>query len=462
MKRIPVLILTAVLSMTMLLTGCGLGSTDREGELDTIYEDTYSQISETFSESGSKFTMVEEYIKSWAKTNGIKVTKMTENYMVLRNAATEGLKDAETVTLQCPVDTSDMITSGHILSTALASLLGPEEHGTVKLIITESTPEDFRGAEAVPAEYLKTANLINLRDSGKADLKSAGAYAFDATLYRGVGHETPTHSNAYEISMNIGSYRDSFDYGNKYPDPIEVVGDYLATGKSSGYLFQLASFNSKVSAGGTPESASAVIVIDDNNVEKMQKKFDKAYDKLKKKCEKLGVDFVFTMTETSMPSQVIDDLAASRLISMLYTIDPGVFYQDEDSGDIVSAEEFVQVETQDNKFLLRVTGRSKTKAGLEDMKQALITTAGLSDVKYNINREYMTWSSKDSTASYFAEALALDEDAEISTLRTSELNILASKRPSLSCISYGFTLADDKTAVANLIGFLAHVAGTDE
>ncbi len=459
MRKILVLAALFVTSAMLCLTGCGSG--DRQGELETIYSDTYEELQETFSDSGSKFTMVEEYVRSWAKSNDIKVLDQADSYMILKNKKTKDAKDAKSVTLHCSVDTQDMINTNHILATSLTSLLGPETHGTIKLIISDAGTNDFAGVRQIPADQLKTGNLIHLKDSEKKELKTFGSYAFDATLHKGIKREKPTHTNAYEITMNVGNYKDSFDYTNKYPDPIEVVGNYLATSKSSGYLFQLASFKSKKSDGGTPESAKAVIVIDDNNVEKMQKRFDKSFDSIKKRCEKLGIDFVYTFTETSMPKQVIDDKSSGRLISLLYTLDPGIFYQDEDTGEIISAKEFVKVSTKGDQFTLKVKGRSKTEASLTELKQALATMAGLSDVKCNVTKEYTTWSSKDDTAAYFREALGVAEDDEISTLKTSELNILAEKRPSLSCLSYGFSLAEDKDAITAITGFMSHVAGVD-
>ena len=462
MKKTLVLAVTFVVSAVLCLSGCSLGSGDRQGELESIYEDTLAQLDDTFSDSGSKFTMVEEYIKSWAKTNDIKVTDMADTYMILRNAATEGAGDVKSVTLQCSVDTSDMITSNHLLATGLTALLGPETHGATKLLITDAGNNDFAGVRAVTADKLKTGSLINLRDSKKTDLKTTGAYAADTTIFKGISHVEPTHSNAYEISVNVGGYKDIFDYSSKYPNPIEIIGDFLATGKSSGYLFQLASFASKESAGGTPESASAVLVIDDNSVEKMAKKFDKSYENIKKRCDKLGIDFVYTFTETSMPKEVIDDTSAGRLISLLYTLDPGIYYQDEESGDIISAQEFSKIQTNERNFILKVKGRSLNEGSLADMQQALETTTGLSDVKFTVNREYTTWTSKEATSDYFIEAIKLSDDSSFSTLRTSDLNFLAEKRPSLSCVSYGFNQAEDKDAIKILTAYMAHVAGVDE
>ena len=95
------------------------------------------------------------------------------------------------------------------------------------------------------------------------------------------------------------AYADPFDFDTHYPNPVETIGSLLATEKSSGNLFQLVSFDCKVDNGYTPGSATAVVVIDDNDVESFTKKFDKSNESMKKKFDKLEDHFVYTMTETS-------------------------------------------------------------------------------------------------------------------------------------------------------------------
>ena len=96
--------------------------------------------------------------------------------------------------------------------------------------------------------------------------------------------------------MSTSAYADPFDFDTHYPNPVETIGSLLATEKSSGNLFQLVSFDCKVDNGYTPGSATAVVVIDDNDVESFTKKFDKSNESMKKKFDKLEDHYVYTLS----------------------------------------------------------------------------------------------------------------------------------------------------------------------
>ena len=461
MKRILVLA-AIILGCALFFTGCTGGSTDRNDELEASLDETYTNLTDTFSDSGSKFSMIEEYLESWANSNEIKVVEISDHYMVLRNGATEGMKETDSVSLLCPVDTADMTHSNHSLAVGLTSLLGPDSHGRIELIVAQSEVDGFLGADGIPGKYLNGNNIIDIDAATESGLHTSGSYEFDATLFKGMHYESPEYSNAYEVSVNIGSYRDAFDFEKNCPNPIEVIGDYLATCKSSAYLFQLSSFDCKLSGCGTPVSANAVIIIDDNNVSKMQKKFDKSFEKMNKACSKLGIDFVYTFTEAQMPERALKDDDASRIISLLYTIDPGIFCQDEKNGEIIAACDFMKLTLNEDKFVLKMNARSKTKEYLSEMRQTIITTAGLSDLKYNLSDTYTAWNSNDKLASYFRAALNINEDEDTSTLRTSDLNVLAAKKSSLNCIYYGIGKSDDQAAMENIIDFMSTLANSQD
>ena len=103
-----------------------------------------------------------------------------------------------------------------------------------------------------------------------------------------------------EISL-LNKYTDpyNFDKKNNYPDPINTIGNLLATSKSAGRLFEIASFESKSCDGYLPYSVSAVIVIDSNNVDAFKSKFDKSYNTIENKFDDIESDFVYTMNETN-------------------------------------------------------------------------------------------------------------------------------------------------------------------
>ena len=139
MKRIIALAASAAMACTMFLTGCSMSEDSIENQLKSSLDETYQTLVDTFSDSGSKFSMVEEYIKSWAKTNEIEVSKLDDHYMVLTNKATKNAGKSESVALQCSVNTSDIASANQPLAVGLTSLLGPAFIGydsNVKMYLT--------------------------------------------------------------------------------------------------------------------------------------------------------------------------------------------------------------------------------------------------------------------------------------------------------------------------------------
>lgn len=462
MKKAIVLITSLLLTCTLFLTGCSVSEESIENQRKSTLNETYKTLADTFGDSGSKFSMVEEYIKSWSKTNDIEVTKMSDHYIVLTNKATKSGANSESVALQCSVNTSDMSSSNRPLAVGLTSLLGPEEHGMIRLIVTETTESGFLGSSLINSKYLNVDHVIRLTNKDDEDITVAGAFASDVSLSRKLSYESPSYSNAYEITMTISDYNDSFDFSRKFPNPIDVVGSYLASCQSSGKLFQLASFKSKVTESYTPYSATAVVVIDNNNIDSMKSKYEKSLEKVKKKCDKLDVNFVYTMTEVSLPSKVISNNDKSDIISLMYTIDPGICYQDEESGEIISANDYVRINTSNKKFKLDVSARSKTKEAMKELLQSLSTTAGLCDIKSKASDIYMTWSSNKEMTDFFATALSIDinnDNNALRTLKTSDLNILTNKNKKIKAIQYSIPEDGESVAMLNCIHFISYLNG---
>ena len=448
--------------LTLVLSGCSIETTNRDSELKSTLEETKSDLNSTFSESTAKFSMVEEYLISWAKTNSIKVTANSDHYMVLTNSATESGKKADSFGMVCSVDPDNIKDSKETLAAGMTALLGPEEHSNLSLIILETNTDNFDGALSISSKYLDIDHLVSLDSGSDNDLTTNGAYSFDATMSGKLKYQSPTYSNAYEISLTVSDYKDSYDFDNKYPNAINVIGNYLASCKSSGKLFQIASISCKTSASKTSYSAKAIVVIDDNNVESMQTKFENSRESIQKKCDKLDIDFVYTMDSVSLPSKVIKDSSSSKIINLIYTIDSGIYYQDENTGEIISADDIYNISTKDGKFNLNINARSKTTDSLNELNQALKTTAGLSDAKYSVSDNYSTWQAQKDLASYFKELLTIDDDSEnLTTLETSNLSILSNKNSNLDCIDYKVADDGEEVAMLNCVHYMSHLLGDD-
>ena len=171
---------------------------------------------------------------------------------------------------------------------------------------------------------------------------------------------------------------------------------------------------------------------------------------MKKKFDKLEDHFVYTMTETSTPNRVIAPQSSDNIISLMYTLQTGIFLQDEDSGDIISEAYISSISTAGNKLQLTIGSRSLQKSVIDEMNTSFSTTSGLCDIGYSASEQSMTWSAnKDKPlAGFFADALSIDDSKPLNTLNSSECDIFASKVPGLNIISYRFNSEKQRGSTA--------------
>ncbi|NLD18795.1 MAG: aminoacyl-histidine dipeptidase [Clostridiales bacterium] len=460
MKRFFILGISCVLVLTLFLSSCSLSVVDREKELKDALDTVYGNLNSTFSEETGEFNLITEYIKSWAKGSTIEITENSDHYMVLTNPATGGFENKESVTMQCSVLNDDFNNSMETLSIGLSALLGPNEHGNISLIITEQKTGERIGAAAVNPKYLQCDNFINLEYDTNNSLFTSGAKSLTGTAISSITTTAPKYTNAYLITMSIRDYTDPFNFSKHYPNPAETVGSLLASEKSSGKLFQIASFECEVSNGYTPHSAAAVVVVDENNVEGFMKKFDSSYENMENRFDKLDDSFVYTITETDMPTAVMSEDSSNNLISLMYTLKTGIFLQDEETEDIISVSNMSDISTQNNNLTVTIDGRSIYNSTLKLMSNAYLSTSTLCDMEYSLSNERDVWSfdKEKSLGAFFKKKMFIQSTEKNVLLKSCDLDILASKVSHLNAISYHCSMNCGESSVLMMTRFMESLA----
>lgn len=457
MKRVFLFFILAVFVISTVLTGCSSSEeVDRKEELTKSMESTYDDLTSTFSGATGQYDLVAEYLKSWANKNEVSIAANEAHYMVIINPATEGYEDEKSTVLQCAVETDNFASSLQTLAISLTCLLGPETHGKITLIVTENNNGEYLGAASADPVYYQCDNFINMQHNDDVQLFTSGSYAGSAVMTSDIALTSPSYSHAYAITMTTAGHHDSFDFdGTRYPNPVEVIGSLLASEKSNGELFQLASFECEAADGYVPVSATAVVVIDSNDVESFSKRFRSSYRNMRDRFEKLEDNFVYTMTETAMPASVMTNETSDNIISLMYTLKTGIYLQDEDSGDVISASAISHVTTADQKFRLTMRSKSTDESVLAEMSEVFLTTSGLCDIQYTPTETSITWPSADNKklARFFTDALGAKESIFDTTLESGECDIFAAKAP-LNMVSYRCNIHHGEAALSNMLNFL--------
>lgn len=466
MRRFLSLFVCLTVFCSIFLWGCSSNQIDRGKELKDVMETCDSKWSQAFPTGSATFEQVEDYIAGWGGNAGLDITKTAEHYIVLTNKAVKGQKKAPSLTVALSVDPTRLRDNVKLLSLGMTSLLGPVKHGKLRLIVMEATENSCPGAESVSKKYMNTDHYIYLYKGSSAMVYTAGSLTAEGQMGCKATRKKPSYTNAYEISIRIPSTLDPyiFEKDRSMPNPINVIGDLLASAKSSGRLFEIASFTAKDNGDYLPCEAKAVVVIDDNNVEAFKKRFDKSYEAVQKKYDQLVKEtaddgaavepFSYTMEETDMPEKVLKNRASDNIISLMYTLQTGIHLQDEDTDSITAASYIRSISTSKGRFALVMDMRSRDEASMEEMSGNYLITSGLCDVNYSTNEPQRLWTSKkDSSLAAWFTASVNEENADPIRLQSSECDKLYTRGDKPDLIAYRYDKDHRGTALENILAY---------
>ena len=470
MKRNLSIIIRIAVAVCMLaalfsFTGCGETETDRNSDLIEQMKTFYSELDQKFpdKEAVYSFSEVEQYLSDWGELEGLDVRSVKDHYMIISNHASKSHEDDDFNVIQCTVDTENIRGDLHELSLCMAALLGPVQHGRIKLIVTESQGNRFPGAADLKKKSIKGDHFIQLKETKKNLVYTKGPLEATCKLTRDEDTVSPEYTNAFLITFSISQhYADPYLYDKKhsFPNPAETLGDLLASAKSAGRLFEVASFQTESEDGYLPHTAKALVVIDDNNIEAFQKRFEKSYQNVEDKFDSLEDEsFVYTMEEAELPETVLNQTVSDNLISLMYTLQTGPHVQSEDSGTVYAASYIESVSTEDGKFKLRMNMRSLDEASMDEMTGNYLIAAGLSDANCKVSESKRLWTcAEDSDAAAYFVPLITDETEDTDTMiRSSECDIIWSKRHKTDIISCWY----DKSKREDMLTYLLNYMDTE-
>lgn len=457
MKRLLPFIISFVFLISLSLSGCS--EPDRNGELREFLSLNEDAFGEAYTEDPCDFRDFCTYMENWANANSIEIVNKSDHAIVLRNKAVSGFEKEPRCVLLCPFNTDNAKKNKAIVATGQTALLGPVSHGEISLVIAERAGDRFIGIEDVPDKCLKCDHLIELNTANSNNILISGPVTATARFHNSGSKEESDYAQAFRLTMSMPEYTDPYDSGkdSNYPNPINIIGDFLASGQSSGKLFDIASFKSKSHEGYTPYFASAVIVVDANHIESFQTRFEKSFDKMQDRFEDLEEDFVFTMEETDMPESVLSDEVAEGLISLMYTLNTGVCEQDEESGVIYSASYIDSIQTDHGDLDLSVNIRARGESYMDTLSAEYETTAGLCSTDYKLSKYGRLWAAdpNGSLVTFFTGRVPQTGPAESSiSLKNFENDIVAKRLPDQNMIIYSFEKSDRKTVLENITDFL--------
>ncbi len=448
------ILLAALLSFS----GCGSQADVPEEEqklsLDDSLQTNYDALMAEF-ENGGDFQQFSSFLSQWAKENQIDVKTSNDRYIVLSKPASAGYEDAETFTLHTAVNfdnETDQEESLQSASTVMSALYKAERHGTLKGIFTLETMGEAVGADALGSTHLKADNFIDMTYAGSTALYNSLAASSEFLATKEFQTASPRYSKAYRITLKGTANKSPYKHGGDYPNAIKTIGDLLASCQSSSILFELASFSGGTSSSLYPEKASALIVLQENDVESFTNRFESSFERVQEYYEEQEEPFEYTMTEAKIPKRVLSNIDSNHIVSLMYTITNGTYIRS-DKGEIMAASNIGRISTKQGMFRMEINAKSLENNLMDQMRSVFETTCGLCEIQYKETSFTPLWyaSTRIPLISYLMEKI---DSTPSGMLENKAAEIYLEKQPKLNLAIWTTDLDGAEEPLSDLLDYM--------
>ncbi|WP_312091248.1 hypothetical protein [Aminipila sp.] len=422
-------------------------------ELNTVYEELMEKLPDTSNVEAQK-----EYLINWANARNIAVSYDKKNNIIMSEKATEGYENAQGTIIQCPIGIGNSSEQYEAMATALYLLDKVEKHGFVRVLFTAASDEELIGAQAISTNYLRGDNLINLTWGEKTTFTIGSAGTAEYDFSKQLEWIEPTYPNAYEISIKGLNGGSSGITSGSHPNPIKIIGDFLASAKSKGVLIELASFNGGEAAGNYPSEAAAVVLINDNDVNRFQKWFENDVSKFEDKYGDIEENYTYTMTPVQSPQFVISKDDSTKVFSLLYTMINGIYLKS-DEGEIIATSNIGTIRTSTGNLDVTICARSLKEDILKEISSTFEVICGLNDVSYKITNQTPIWDENEESPLLLrlTDVFKKDFDKDIkrkTTMQDTECALFKARSENLEVLSMSVNFENGVTEVEALQHFL--------
>lgn len=448
MKRFFLCALVTLLTfMSIFVTGCSFGNENNKLSIKDSLDANYQNLTEKLS-AAVNFEEVADYLSDWAQKNNIKIKTKNDKYIILSLPATEDGQDLESVTLQSSIALNNMDETLETVACMMSVMYSASTHGQLNAIFTSQVKGKPTGAREINKKYLDTDNFIRLYHSGKPALYDSIAGTSDIQAVHKLSEVEPAYTKAYKVTFDGPGYISPYQH-RSYPNPIQAIGDLLASCQSSSILFELASFRGGSDSMLLPKSASVTVVLQENDVEGFTRRFEKSFESISEIYENSSETFSYKMEETKVPSRVISVKDTANIVSLMYTLTNGTYFKSDD-GEIIAASNIGKISTDDHWFRLNLSAKSLDRGIMEEMTTEINTTCGLCDITYQEVFTEPIWMSSDKYS--LVNTLSDNPEAKVSgTLEDIDASALIQIKKDLNLAIYGISLDNGPKQIEKIL-----------
>lgn len=460
-KTTALIMIIVLLVSGLTMTGCGTSFDEEDSnKLEKDVYDLYEDLKPIFTDAASEYK-VATYLYEWGKENDFVARKLSGGNVMITKPASVADPSFPSTIIQCAISLTDPKEASQRASIALATIMNLKENGKVSVLFTLGRDDDFAGAKRLSVESLDSDYFIHM-ESGEASAVNNGS-AGTAEYEMAMNYEmaTPSTTIAYQLSISGLPENDSSVLAGPNPNAILILSNFLIGCRASGMLVELADFDGGSDAGKYPGSAKAIIMINQNNEERLLTRFATNQESFTKKYEDDFPDASYTLQEVSPVQSVINNDDAANILSLLYTTINGVYKTSEenDNGTTLAVANIGKLSTQSNKMKVHLLARSVDASVLNEMSEAYNATAYLSNASFRIVNGTNVWPF-DADQSFSKDFIKVAKDAGLDklsvspTFMKSECVVFYEKKKDINMISFSVNNNDSFMNAKTLLFYI--------
>jgi len=458
MNKIIAALLTVVLSVAM-MTGCDGFPNENKVDIEQSIYDEYESMIDAFI-GVDEISVISDYLLQWAQSYQFDARKDRFNNVIVQLPASPGFEYGTPVVIECGISLQDLENDLRPVAIMLTAMKNLKDHNQVTFLFIPYEGREYLGAKGIAESLLTGVKLINLNTYAPNIITVSGAESAVYSMSRNINLVNPTYQIAYEIKVSglSGGYSDIIK--SKNPNAIKTLGNFLATCKSSGMLFELSSFNGGEDPGTYPVSASAIVVINQNDEASLNNRFEKALKSFQDNYSESQPEFSYTLTQVGRPQKVLSQLDSDHIVSFLYTLFNGI-YAKSDAEDTVAISNLGMIRTNENSFEAFLTMRSLDPAIFLAMQSDLSVICNLNEFSYDLVSGKAAWRQLPgkSLAKEFSEMTGVKTAGYFNE---SQCAVYQDRNRDIEIISYGVDLIDCEKQCNNLIQYIETPAVSKE
>lgn len=422
---------------------------------------------------------VVDFVVKFAKEKGLEVIIDKVGNVIIRKSATPGMENRMGIILQGHLDMVPQKNSDKVHNfeedpieayidgewiTANGTTLGADNgigvaaamavledktlvHGPIEALFTIDEETGMTGAFGLEPATLKGDILINLDSEDEGELYVGCAGGLDANIQLNYSPQK-AHTDFDYIKISVTGLKgghSGMDISSGRANAIKLLFRFLI-GLESKCNFSLASLDGGSLRNAIPREAFAVIGVDSNNYNEVQKLLNEYLNVYKSEFSKVEPDLKMAVEKVSAPSTIIDTKSQWAIIRAVFGCPNGVVrMSDSMPGLVETSTNFARIFTKDDKILAQCLLRSSVDSAKEALAQKIAAVFQLAGADVTFTGGYPGWKPNMDSAILKTMQQVYQKNfgkiPEIKAIHAGlECGIIGGVYPNLDMISFGPTI----------------------